>query len=116
MLTGDENIVDIEFAVLWQIKDVYKYAFDVRNPEENVRAGAEAAMREVIGKSRPATMPRPKVAAASSRTRRICCSACSTNTGSASTISQIQLPRVDPPQGHRGVPATSRRRVPTRRS
>ncbi len=51
MLTGDENIVDIEFAVLWQIKDVFKYAFDVRNPEENVRAGAEAAMREVIGKS-----------------------------------------------------------------
>src|SRR5262245_36651071 len=51
MLTGDENIVDIEFAVLWQIKDVFKYAFDVRNPEENVRAAAEAAMREVIGKS-----------------------------------------------------------------
>ena len=44
MLTGDENIVDIEFAVLWQIKDVFKYAFDVRNPEENVRSGAEAAM------------------------------------------------------------------------
>ena len=51
MLTGDENIVDIEFAVLWQIKDVFKYVFDVRNPEENVRSGAEAAMREVIGKS-----------------------------------------------------------------
>src|SRR6185369_17707573 len=51
MLTGDENIVDIEFAVLWQVKDVEKYAFDVRNTEENVRSGAEAAMREVIGKS-----------------------------------------------------------------
>src|SRR6516225_6541903 len=51
MLTGDENIVDIEFAVLWQINDVFKYAFDVRNPEGNVRAGAEAAMREIIGKS-----------------------------------------------------------------
>ena len=51
MLTGDENIVDIEYAVLWQIKDVFKYAFDVRNPEQNVRDGAEAAMREVIGKS-----------------------------------------------------------------
>ena len=51
MLTGDENIVDIEFAVLWQIKDVFKYAFAVRNGEEKVRAAAEAAMREVIGKS-----------------------------------------------------------------
>jgi membrane protease subunit HflK len=51
MLTGDENIVDIEYAVLWQIKDVFQYAFDVRNQEQNVRDGAEAAMREVIGKS-----------------------------------------------------------------
>jgi len=51
MLTGDENIVDIEFTVFWMIKDVFKYAFVVRNGEENVRAAAEAAMREVIGKS-----------------------------------------------------------------
>ena len=51
MLTGDENIVDIEFTVLWQIKDVFQWAFDVRNGEENVRSAAEAAMREVIGKS-----------------------------------------------------------------
>jgi membrane protease subunit HflK len=51
MLTGDENIVDIEYAVLWQIKDVFQYAFDVRNQEQNVRDGAEAAMREIIGKS-----------------------------------------------------------------
>src|SRR5471030_294259 len=41
MLTGDENIVDIEFAVLWQIKDVFRYAFKVRNGEDNVRAAAE---------------------------------------------------------------------------
>ncbi|MBM3643702.1 MAG: FtsH protease activity modulator HflK [Alphaproteobacteria bacterium] len=51
MLTGDENIVDIEFAILWQVKDVTQYAFAVRNPEENVRAAAEATMREIIGKS-----------------------------------------------------------------
>ena len=51
MLTGDENILDIEYAVLWQIKDVFKYAFAVRNPEDNVRWAAEAAMREIIGKT-----------------------------------------------------------------
>ncbi|HTR87069.1 MAG TPA: FtsH protease activity modulator HflK [Reyranella sp.] len=51
MLTGDENIVDIEFTVLWQVKDVFQYAFAVRNPDENVRAAAESAMREVIGQS-----------------------------------------------------------------
>ena len=51
MLTGDENIIDIEFTVLWQIKDIFQWAFDVRNGEENVRNVAEAAMREVIGKS-----------------------------------------------------------------
>src|SRR4029453_16606281 len=36
MLTGDENIVDIEFAVLWQIKNVFKYAFDGHNTEETL--------------------------------------------------------------------------------
>src|SRR6266404_6973283 len=51
MLTGDENIVDIEFAVVWTIKNVTEYAFAVRNGEETVRAAAEAAMREIIGKS-----------------------------------------------------------------
>jgi modulator of FtsH protease HflK len=52
MLTGDENIVDINFTVFWLIKDAPKYLFHIRNPEATVKAAAESAMREVVG-SRP---------------------------------------------------------------
>jgi modulator of FtsH protease HflK len=53
MLTGDENIVDVEFSVLWRIKPnaVGDYLFNVQNPEATVKAVAESAMREVIGQS-----------------------------------------------------------------
>lgn len=51
MLTGDENIIDIQFTVFWRIKDAGKFLFNVRNPEDAVKNVAEAAMREVVGKS-----------------------------------------------------------------
>ncbi|MBV1698285.1 MAG: FtsH protease activity modulator HflK [Hyphomicrobiales bacterium] len=53
MLTGDENIVDVDFSVLWRVKpaEVGKYLFNVQNPEGTVKAVAESAMREVIGRS-----------------------------------------------------------------
>lgn len=49
MLTGDENIVEIDFTVLWRISDLENYLFDVYNPDSAVRAVAESAMREVVG-------------------------------------------------------------------
>ncbi|WP_119420131.1 FtsH protease activity modulator HflK [Desertibaculum subflavum] len=51
MLTGDENIVDIDFSVFWQIKDAGLFLFNIQNPEATVKAVAESAMREVIGKN-----------------------------------------------------------------
>jgi membrane protease subunit HflK len=97
MLTGDENIVDIEFAVLWRIKDVFKYAFDVRNGEENVRQAAEAAMREVIGKSNL------QYAQTEGRTRieqdtKDLLQRILDEYGLGAQIDQVQLLRVDPPQ------------------
>ena len=49
MLTGDENIVDVNFTVFWVIKDAVKFLFAIRAPEGTVKAAAESAMREVIG-------------------------------------------------------------------
>jgi len=51
MLTGDENIVDVDFAVFWKVKpnSVGDYLFNVQNPEGTVKAVAESSMREVIG-------------------------------------------------------------------
>lgn len=53
MLTADENIADVKFVVIWQIDPVHPedYAFNVANQEETVKAVAESAMREVIGRS-----------------------------------------------------------------
>ena len=53
MLTGDENIVDVVFAVLWKVKPtgVGQYLFNIQNPEGTVKAVAESAMRDVVGRS-----------------------------------------------------------------
>jgi modulator of FtsH protease HflK len=51
MLTGDENIVDIGFSVVWVIKDAGKFLFNIREPELTVRAVSESAIREIVGKT-----------------------------------------------------------------
>jgi membrane protease subunit HflK len=53
MLTGDENIVDVDFAVFWLVKPdgAGFYRFNIQNPEGTVKAVAESAMREVVGRS-----------------------------------------------------------------
>lgn len=53
MLSGDQNIVDVRFSVLWSVQDPIAYLFNVRDPEDMVRSAAESAMREVVGR-RPA--------------------------------------------------------------
>jgi modulator of FtsH protease HflK len=60
MLTGDENIVDVDFSVFWRIKPssagqssgAADYLFNIQNPEGTVKAVAESAMREVVGRSK----------------------------------------------------------------
>ena len=51
MLTGDENIVSLEFIVQYKIKDPIMYLFKVRDPDETLKDASEAAMREVLGKT-----------------------------------------------------------------
>ena len=52
MLTGDENIVDINYSVFWVIKDAQKFLFNIQSPVETVKAASETAMREVIAKNK----------------------------------------------------------------
>jgi membrane protease subunit HflK len=51
MLTSDQNIVDLDFVVQWNISDLAAYVFTVRDQEQTVRALAESAMREVVGQT-----------------------------------------------------------------
>src|SRR3954465_14455770 len=52
MLTDDENIIDLQFAVQYLVKDAQAYSFNVPRPDESAMQIAETAMREVIGKNR----------------------------------------------------------------
>ena len=51
MITGDENIVDVDFVVFWRIANAPDYLFNIQNPEGTVKAVAESAMREIVGQS-----------------------------------------------------------------
>jgi modulator of FtsH protease HflK len=53
MLTGDQNIVDVQFSVLYSVTDPAAYLFNLQRPEETLRQVAESAMREIVGR-RPA--------------------------------------------------------------
>lgn len=51
MLTGDEQIIDVDFSVTWRVSDAARYLFATRDPEDAVKDVAESAMREVVGKT-----------------------------------------------------------------
>ncbi len=51
MLTGDENIIDVDFQVVWNISDPARYLFNLRDPRTTINAVAESAMREIIAQS-----------------------------------------------------------------
>lgn len=51
MLTGDENIVDINLTVVWKIKNAKDYLFSIRSPDETVSVAAQSVLREIVGQS-----------------------------------------------------------------
>ena len=98
MLTGDENIVDVDFSVLWKVKPsgVGDYLFNVQSPEGTVKAVAESAMRQVIGRSniQPVlTGARQNIETAVQELMQKTLD----YYGAGITIQQVQLQKVDPP-------------------
>ncbi len=96
MLTGDENIIDINFSVFWRIRDASTFLFNTRNPENTVKSVSESVMREVVGR----TPIQPALTEARARIEQ------SVTTGAQSVldqygagveITQVQLQKVDPP-------------------
>ena len=51
MITGDENIVDIDFVVFWRVSDAGQYLFNLAEPDDTIKVAAEAVMREIIGRT-----------------------------------------------------------------
>jgi membrane protease subunit HflK len=98
MLTGDENIVDVDFTVLWRIKPngVGNFLFNIQNPEGTVKAVAESAMREVIGRSDI----QPILTGARTQTETTVQDLMQKTLdgyGAGIQITQVQMQKVDPP-------------------
>src|SRR5262245_58424373 len=99
MLTGDENIVDVDFSVLWRIKPsgVGEYLFNSQNPEGTVKAVAESAMREVIGRSEIQPVLTGARQTIESGVHELMQKTLD-QYGAGVQVQQVQLQKVDPPQ------------------
>ncbi|MEJ6398308.1 FtsH protease activity modulator HflK [Yoonia sp. 208BN28-4] len=97
MLTGDENIVDIDFQVVWNISDPQKYLFNLANPPQTIEATAESAMREIISQSELAPILNRDRGAIADRLRDI-----TQNTldsyDSGVNIVRVNFDKADPPE------------------
>ncbi|MFZ1093833.1 MAG: FtsH protease activity modulator HflK [Xanthobacteraceae bacterium] len=97
MLTGDENIVDVDFSVFWLVKPdgAGDYLFNIQQPEGTVKAVAESAMREIVGRStlQPILTTRQPVETAVQELMQSTLN----KYGAGITITQVQLQKVDPP-------------------
>lgn len=97
MITGDENIVDIDFVVFWRIADAGKFLFNLQDPEETVKMAAESAMRDAIGK-RPIQVALTEGRQLIESTVQEDLQALLNEYGAGVSVRQVQLLAVDPPK------------------
>jgi modulator of FtsH protease HflK len=96
MLTGDENIVDINFTGFWVIKDAKAYLFNIRDPELTVKSASESAMREIVGETPIAQVLAGGRAKIEADTQSLLQTILDSYRAGIE-ITQLQLQRVDPP-------------------
>ena len=96
MLTGDENIIDIDFAVFFRVRDAAAFLFNTRNPDYTVKSVSESVMREVIGRTpiqSALTQGRAEVETSVQKGVQFILD----QYGTGVEITQVQLQKVDPP-------------------
>ncbi len=96
MLTGDQNIVNVNFTVFWVIKNASDYLFNIQNPEATVKAVAEASMREVAGKMNIQPLLDAERQQAETDVQALMQQTLD-DYGSGIRVEQVQLLTVDPP-------------------
>lgn len=96
MLTGDENIVDIDFQVVWNINDPAKFLFNLRDARPTIGAVSESAMREIIAQSELAPILNRDRAAIASRLQDLIQSTLDSY-NSGVTIVRVNFDKADPP-------------------
>ena len=99
MLTGDENIVDVDFSVLWRIKPngVGDYLFNIQQVEGSVKAVAESAMREVVGRTKIQPILTGARAGVEVEVQELMQKILDFY-GAGVLVTQVQMAKVDPPQ------------------
>ncbi|MFK7940093.1 MAG: FtsH protease activity modulator HflK [Roseovarius sp.] len=97
MLTGDENIVDIDFQVVWNINDPTKYLFNLADPRQTIGAVSESAMREIIAQSRLAPILNRDRGVIAARLEELIQSTLDSYNSGVNII-RVNFDKADPPQ------------------
>lgn len=96
MLTGDENIVDVQYSILWRIMDPARFLFNLEQKEQTIKSVSESAMREVVAKTRIQQIMTSERQSIEIEVREIMQTVLD-NYEAGIEITQIKLDRVDPP-------------------
>lgn len=97
MLSGDQNLVDVEFSVLWRIADPVKFLFNVADQQNIVRIVSESAMREYVGRTRADEFRTRGREAAQAQVRELI-QATLDSYDAGITVTAVNLERADPPR------------------
>jgi membrane protease subunit HflK len=96
MITGDENIVDVDFVVFWQISNAPDFLFNIQDPEVTVKDVAESAMREIVGQSDIEPILTEARAKTEAEVQALMQKTLD-GYGAGVQVTQVQLQKVDPP-------------------
>ncbi|MBP6013059.1 MAG: FtsH protease activity modulator HflK [Alphaproteobacteria bacterium] len=96
MLTGDENVVDIDFVVFWKVAEAENFLFQVAEVDETIKAVAESAMREAVGQAKIDSIQTEGRAEAQDKVRKLMQGTLDSYKAGV-TITRILLRKVDPP-------------------
>ncbi len=96
MLTGDENIVDVDFIVLWRIKSAADFLFNIQSPEATVKDVAESAMREIVGQNNIQPILTKSRRETEDSVRKLMQTTLDSYNAGVE-VTQVQMQKVDPP-------------------
>lgn len=97
MLTGDQNIIDIDFVVQWRIKNAPNFLFNIRDPQSTVKLAAESSIREIVGQTPLEEVLATKRTEVESRTREVL-QRIMDDYKAGVFIADVKMQKVDPPQ------------------
>ncbi|MEK9671719.1 MAG: FtsH protease activity modulator HflK [Rhodospirillaceae bacterium] len=97
MLTGDQNIADIDFIVQWRIKNAADYLFNIRDSEGTIKVAAESAMREIVGQTTLEDAITKNRAGVEQRTRQLLQKILD-DYGAGIAVAELKMQKADPPK------------------